>query len=86
MAILRAPPHFLVVLSVILITFIIPCKTTDDVLILNNSTNVLFQDGNDDTLVSPSETLIWGPGLSPHKIILPARYFFIQLKGKDGKT
>lgn len=21
---------------------------------------------------------IWGPGLKPHKIIMPARYFFIQ--------
>lgn len=24
------------------------------------------------------KTKIWGPGLEPHKIVLPVRYFYIQ--------
>jgi len=35
--------------------------------------------------LSPSASLIWGPGLLPHEIVLPARYFFIQLVDRDGQ-
>lgn len=28
--------------------------------------------------VDVEKTKIWGPGLEPHKIILPVRYFYIQ--------
>ncbi|XP_043927887.1 protein O-glucosyltransferase 2 [Protopterus annectens] len=35
--------------------------------------------------VSPTKTLIWGPGLEA-EIVLPARYFFIQAVDNDGKN
>lgn len=28
--------------------------------------------------VDVEKTRIWGPGLEPHKIVLPVRYFYIQ--------
>lgn len=28
--------------------------------------------------VDVEKTKIWGPGLEPHKIVLPVRYFYIQ--------
>jgi hypothetical protein len=31
-----------------------------------------------DSEIDPAECLIWGPGLFPDKIVMPARYFFIQ--------
>lgn len=31
------------------------------------------------------KTKVWGPGLQPDKIVLPARYFFIEAAQFDGK-
>lgn len=31
------------------------------------------------------KTKIWGPGLEPHKIVLPVRYFYIQAIDGHGK-
>lgn len=28
--------------------------------------------------VDVEKTKIWGPGLEPHKIVLPVRYFYVQ--------
>lgn len=28
-------------------------------------------------------TLVWGPGLEPHEVVMPARYFFIQAVDKN---
>ena len=36
--------------------------------------------------VDPSKCLIFGPGLHPDGIVLPARYFFIYLANKNGRT
>lgn len=36
------------------------------------------------TLSNSEEVNIWGPGLSPEKITMPARYFFIKvMNSKD---
>lgn len=35
--------------------------------------------------VEPANSTIWGPGLAPHSIVLPARYFFVQLVGPGGR-
>ncbi|ODM88107.1 KDEL motif-containing protein 1 [Orchesella cincta] len=35
--------------------------------------------------VEPKNSTIWGPGLAPHVIVLPARYFFVQLVGPGGQ-
>ncbi len=40
---------------------------------------------NEKLVVSPSKTQIWGPGLLPYEIVLPARYFYIQLVGANGE-
>lgn len=32
-----------------------------------------------------SKTKVWGPGLKPENIVLPARYFFIHAVGDDNK-
>ena len=34
--------------------------------------------------VDPSKFVVSGPGLFPHQIVLPARYFFIKTAGSDG--
>lgn len=31
------------------------------------------------------KTKVWGPGLHPDKIVLPARYFYIEAAQFDGK-
>jgi hypothetical protein len=31
-----------------------------------------------DSVVDPEECQIWGPGLFPDQIVMPARYFYIQ--------
>ncbi|VEN39777.1 unnamed protein product [Callosobruchus maculatus] len=36
------------------------------------------------TQVNIKETKIWGPGLEPDKIVMPARYFFVELAGCTG--
>lgn len=33
----------------------------------------------------PKEVKIWGPGLQPQKIIMPARYFFVNFTSFYGK-
>lgn len=33
-------------------------------------------------LVDPAECQIWGPGLHPDKIVMPARYFYIVAADK----
>ncbi|XP_056640146.1 protein O-glucosyltransferase 2-like isoform X3 [Diorhabda sublineata] len=40
------------------------------------------------TTVKSSDQLgkIWGPGLSPEKIVMPARYFFVNLITNNGST
>jgi hypothetical protein len=30
------------------------------------------------SVVDPAESQIWGPGLYPDQIVMPARYFYIQ--------
>jgi hypothetical protein len=30
------------------------------------------------SVVDPAECKIWGPGLYPDQIVMPARYFYIQ--------
>lgn len=30
------------------------------------------------SVVDPAECQIWGPGLFPDRIVMPARYFYIQ--------
>ncbi|XP_067001776.2 protein O-glucosyltransferase 2 [Anabrus simplex] len=35
--------------------------------------------------VSPLNTVVWGPGLTPDEIILPARYFYIHAVDTQGK-
>ncbi|XP_034949394.1 protein O-glucosyltransferase 2-like [Chelonus insularis] len=30
--------------------------------------------------IDPSKTLVWGPGLNPQKVVMRARYFFLQLR------
>jgi hypothetical protein len=32
--------------------------------------------------VDPAECYIWGPGLFPDQIVMPARYFYIQAVDK----
>lgn len=34
--------------------------------------------------LDPGNTKVWGPGLIPHKIIMPARYFFIHAVDDQG--
>lgn len=34
--------------------------------------------------VDVEKTRIWGPGLEPHKIVLPVRYFYIQASDAYG--
>ncbi|KAL0274123.1 UNVERIFIED_CONTAM: hypothetical protein PYX00_006622 [Menopon gallinae] len=34
--------------------------------------------------VDPSKSMAWGPGLSPDKLVFPARYFFVQLFDETG--
>jgi len=34
------------------------------------------------SLVDPTECRIWGPGLFPDQIVMPARYFYIQAVDK----
>lgn len=36
-------------------------------------------------LVSASKTKVWGPGLTPDKVVLPVRYFFIQVVDEQGR-
>lgn len=52
-------------------------------LIENDTTNFLYREGEEDLVISPAETLLWGPGLRPHEIRLPARYFFIRFVSKN---
>ena len=40
---------------------------------------------NEKPTISPSNCKIWGPGLLPHEIVLPARYFYVQLVGPEGE-
>lgn len=35
--------------------------------------------------VDPHKTIAWGPGLNPEKIVMRARYFFLQLVDVNGK-
>lgn len=35
--------------------------------------------------LSPKLTKVWGPGLKPDDIVMPARYFFIQAVDKNNK-
>jgi len=35
--------------------------------------------------VDPKNSTVWGPGLKPHILTLPARYFYVQLLGHGGK-
>jgi hypothetical protein len=35
-----------------------------------------------DSDIDPAECRIWGPGLFPDKIVMPARYFYIQVVDK----
>jgi hypothetical protein len=30
------------------------------------------------SVVDPAQSQIWGPGLFPDRIVMPARYFYIQ--------
>ncbi|KAK0076614.1 hypothetical protein PV325_005093, partial [Microctonus aethiopoides] len=36
--------------------------------------------------VDPHKTIAWGPGLNPEKIVMRARYFFLQLVDVNGKN
>jgi hypothetical protein len=36
-------------------------------------------------VIDVKKTLIWGPGLTPHEIVLPARYFFVHFVGPNGQ-
>ncbi|XP_033150714.1 protein O-glucosyltransferase 2-like [Drosophila busckii] len=38
-----------------------------------------------DKIVDVGKTLVWGPGLSPDVVVLPARYFFIHAVDTTGK-
>lgn len=35
--------------------------------------------------VDPKKCKVWGPGLNPDKIVLPARYFFVEAFDKHAK-
>lgn len=35
-------------------------------------------------IVDVKKTLVWGPGLKPDSIVLPARYFFIHAVDESG--
>lgn len=35
--------------------------------------------------VETTKTYVWGPGLDPEKIVLRARYIFLQLVDKNGE-
>jgi hypothetical protein len=35
-----------------------------------------------DSEIDPAECQIWGPGLFPDQIVMPARYFYIQAVDK----
>jgi hypothetical protein len=35
-----------------------------------------------DSAVDPAECQVWGPGLYPDQIVMPARYFYIQAVDK----
>lgn len=35
--------------------------------------------------IDPSKTIVWGPGLNPEKVILKARYIFLQLRDSVGQ-
>ena len=39
--------------------------------------------GGQEVAVSPADSLVWGPGLDP-QFVVPVRYFFVQLKDKEG--
>lgn len=45
---------------------------------------ILLKYGSSSKLVDPSKSLVWGPGLKPDKIVLPARYIFIHAVDRDG--
>lgn len=36
-------------------------------------------------IVDAEKTLLWGPGLEPDEVVLPARYFFIHAVDKNGR-
>lgn len=36
-------------------------------------------------IVNVQKTLVWGPGLKPDNIVLPARYFFIHAIDETGR-
>lgn len=38
----------------------------------------------DESVPSAAKSLVWGPGLEA-KVVLPARYFFIQAADSDGR-
>lgn len=45
-----------------------------------------FQPNNDEhSLIDAKKTLIWGPGLSPAEIVLPARYFYVHFVNRAGE-
>jgi hypothetical protein len=46
-------------------------------------TNVLSSIFAKTLKVSPENCKIWGPGLTANKIVLPARYFYIQSYDKN---
>lgn len=51
--------------------------------ILLTSFLVLIEAGESD-LVGPKESLIYGHGLKPDEVVLPARYFFIHASSPEG--
>lgn len=36
-------------------------------------------------IVDPSKTIVYGSGLNPDKVVLPARYFYIEAAREDGQ-
>lgn len=47
-------------------------------------TFLIFVEAKKGDLVSPQATLIYGHGLKPDEVVLPARYFFIHAVTTEG--
>lgn len=45
---------------------------------------LIFNESSGTDLVGPEQSVIFGHGLKPDEVVLPARYFFIQAKTPEG--
>jgi len=54
------------------------------ILFIILSSSILASSASENKInVDLKKTLIWGPGLNP-KIVLPVRYFYLQVVDKNG--